>query len=58
MTTGAAVPLDEWLLLELERTLPPGQRGLSLLKGRSDRFVETVCRTAIAMGSVERIAYA
>jgi hypothetical protein len=57
MTTGVAVPIDEWLLLELDRTLPPGQRGPSLLEGRSDRFVETIYRTAIAMGTAERIAY-
>jgi len=58
MTTGAAVPFDEWLMLELERTLPPGQRGPALLGGRSDRLVATIYSKAIAMGAVERIAYA
>jgi len=58
MTTGAAVPIDEWLLLELERSLPPGQRGPALIEGRSDRLVATIYSKAIAMGAVERIAYA
>jgi hypothetical protein len=57
-TTGAAVPMDELLLLEVLRTLPPQLRDPAVFTARSDKFVAMVYEKAIAMGTAERIEYA